>query len=155
MIKNKNWIILLSLLAGLGFPDRAIAHGANIAYQTTTAIKINATYDSGQPMATAQVTIYAPDDPVNPWLTGTTTENGDFIFVPDPDKIGNWEVKVRQAGHGDLISISWGDRQTSTQSNQSVSGQNYTPMQKGLMIVSVGWGFVGTALFFSRKPVKS
>ncbi len=154
MMKNINWMISLIWLAGVGFPGRAIAHGANITYQTTAAIKINATYDSGQPMSNAQVSIYSPDEPGNSWLTGTTDETGQFIFIPDPNKLGNWEIKVRQAGHGNIISIPWGENQTTANLNQPVYSQNYTPMQKALMIVSVGWGFVGTALFFYRKPLK-
>lgn len=171
MIKKINWLIGLSLLGVVSCPGGAIAHGANIQYKSTNALQINATYDSGQPMSNAQVTIYAPDDPATPWLTGTTDEKGGFIFVPDPTKTGNWEVKVRQAGHGDIISIpgaiSGGnspssinqnepnaENQSETQNQQLVSSQNYTPMQKVLMIISVGWGFVGTALFFSRKSLE-
>ncbi len=168
MIKKINWLIGLSLLGVVICPGGAIAHGANIEYKSTNALQINATYDSGQPMSNAQVTIYAPDDPATPWLTGTTDENGRFIFVPEPTKIGNWEVKVRQAGHGDIISIPGAIPGVNSPSsinhnepnaeNQSVSSQNYsqnyTPMQKGLMIISVGWGFVGTALFFSRKSLE-
>lgn len=154
MIENKNWIILLSLVAWLGFPVRAIAHGAKIEYQTTAAIKINATYDSGEPMSKAQISIYSPDDPATPWLTGKTDESGGFMFVPDPNKLGNWEVKVRQAGHGALISIALGETEMNSQQTQPAFSQNYTTMQKALMMVSVGWGFVGTALFFSKKPFK-
>jgi nickel transport protein len=167
MMKKINWLIGLSLLGVVSCPGDAIAHGANIEYKSTSALQINATYDSGQPMANAQVTIYAPNDPATPWLTGMTDENGGFIFVPDPTKVGNWEVKVRQAGHGDIISIPGGNSPTAinqnepnagsqslTQNQQSVSSHKYTPMQKGLMIVSVGWGFVGTALFFSRKSLE-
>ncbi len=167
-IKQINWLIGLSLLGVVSCPGDAIAHGANIEYKSTSAMQIKATYDSGQPMANAQVTIYAPDDPATPWLTGMTDENGGFIFVPDPTKVGNWEVKVRQAGHGGIISIPGGNSPTAinqnkphagsqslTQNQQLVSSHKYyTPMQKGLMIVSVGWGFVGTALFFSRKSLE-
>lgn len=171
MIKKINWLIGFSLLGVVICPGGAIAHGANIEYKSTNALQINATYDSGQPMSNAQVTIYAPDDPATPWLTGTTDENGGFIFVPDSTKVGNWEVKVRQAGHGDIISIPGAipgenspssinqnqpnaENQSVTQNQRSVSSQNYTPIQKGLMIISVGWGFVGTALFFSRKSLE-
>ena len=154
-IMNKiSWIRLLIALAGGAIPMRSLAHGANIEYQSTTAIEINATYDSGQPMSKAEVSIYSPEEPSNPWLTGTTNENGEFIFIPDPDKIGNWEVKVRQAGHGHIITIPLNDSEIPTHQASSSSPKNYTPMQKGLMIISVGWGFVGTALFFSRKPLE-
>lgn len=165
MMKKINWLIGLSLLGVVSYPGGAIAHGAKIEYKSTTALQVHATYDSGQPMANAQVTIYAPDAPTTPWLTGTTDENGQFIFVPDPNKIGNWEVKVRQAGHGGIISIPANNSPNSNSQNTpnaqnqsdaspSASSQNYTTMQKGLMIASVVWGFVGTALFFSRKSLE-
>jgi nickel transport protein len=134
-----------------------LAHGVAIEHRRTSAIEIRATYDSGEPMANAQVTVYAPDDPSTPWLKGTTTEEGTFVFVPDPDLTGDWDVKVRQSGHGDLVSIpvekteatATSDEQA--QASNSWRGGNYTPLQK-LMMAALGiWGFIGTALFFARN----
>ena len=153
-MKHKSRIFLLIVLAAIGFPSRAIAHGASIDYQRISGIKINSTYDSGEPMSNAQVSIYSPDNPATPWLTGNTDENGGFIFVPDPNQVGNWEVKVRQAGHGDLITIALGETEVNSKQIQPVFRPNYTTMQKALMMVCVGWGFVGTALFFSKQPFK-
>ena len=144
----------LSILTTL--PNKALAHGANIQYRQTSAISIQAKYDDGKPMANAQVVIYAPSDRATPWLKGTTDNSGNFTFVPDsnPQNQGDWDIKVRQSGHGDITSIPIGkDRlATPTSQTQLVSGDDgYTPMQKVVMAAAGVWGFVGTALFFSRS----
>lgn len=139
----------------------AWSHGTSIEHRTAKAIEIRATYDDGKPMGEAQVTVYAPNDPTTPWLQGQTTEEGTFAFVPDPEMEGNWDVKVRQSGHGDLISIPLETaspqstvESPSPEATQAVSewqGGGYTPLQKFIMAALGVWGFVGTALFFARK----
>ncbi|NJN85435.1 MAG: carboxypeptidase regulatory-like domain-containing protein [Leptolyngbyaceae cyanobacterium SL_7_1] len=141
-------IISLSLLSlvGAGEGHRAWAHGVQIEYQATQAYEIQAAYDTGTPMADAQVAVYSPDEPSEPWLTGTTDAQGRFVFSPTTP--GNWEVQIRQAGHGDILVIPVGDGGAGSASGSSNS---YTPLQTGLMIGSVLWGCIGTALFFSRS----
>lgn len=155
------WQFLIYLTLSLLSADPVLAHGAAIAHRKTSAIEIRATYDSGEPMSEAQVTVYAPNDPTTPWLKGTTREDGTFVFVPDPDVTGNWDVKVRQSGHGDLVSIPFEKTKTpeettsdQAQVSDSWQGGNYTPLQKAMMAALGVWGFVGTALFFSRNQSK-
>jgi nickel transport protein len=162
-IIRKTVLPLLSLLCVVGWQSRATAHGVAIEYQTTQAYEINAAYDTGEPMANAQVAVFSPNDPAKPWLTGTTDAEGRFVFSPSAP--GNWEVQVRQAGHGDILVIPVEDGATSTATaptttdtgnnvgNDSVATgpiDSYTPLQKGLMMGAVIWGCVGTALFFAR-----
>jgi nickel transport protein len=152
--------ILLLLLFSSGLSQPVLAHGARIDYQQTSAIVIRATYDDGTPMAKAQAIVYAPNDPATPWLKGMTDESGKFSFVPDPDLSGDWDVKVRQSGHGDIVSIAL-DKGTITgektepvapgNSLTSNNNPNYSPSQKMVMAIAGVWGFIGTALFFSRK----
>lgn len=146
---------LLTLLALMLIPERALAHGVNIEYKETSAITIQAKYDDGTPMANAQVIVYAPSDLATPWLKGTTDDLGSFTFVPDnkPQNIGNWDVKVRQSGHGDITSIPITDgKLAKVVDNRSLSpGGGYSSAQKIVMAAAVGWGFLGTALFFSRS----
>jgi len=104
-----------------------------------------AAYDSGEPMAGAQVTIYAPDDPSTPWLTGVCDDEGRFSFTPDTAKTGTWDVQVRQAGHGDIVHIPIGVASTGN------GGGGNTPLQIVLMAVCVVWGSIGTALYFARR----
>ena len=134
---------------------KAIAHETNIQYRQTQAIEIKVTYDDETPLENAQVIVYSPDDPATPWLTGTTDAQGNFTFTPDPSQSGNWDVKVRQSGHGDTISIPWNSDAIATEIQDSSSSNSvYTPLQKAVMAVVGIWGFVGTALFFSRRKVK-
>lgn len=154
----------------LGVAERAIAHGAVLEYNATQAYEILATYDSGTPMVEAQVAIFSPENPSEPWMTGVTDAEGRFLFTPPTP--GNWEVQVRQAGHGDLVVIPVAEgaiaatpaaestdappaaqetAATSPATPPNSSPQAFTGLQKGLMAGSVVWGFVGTALFFSQK----
>ncbi len=156
------WKLLLPLVLGLGlgWPAAGWTHGARIDYRTQEAIEIQALYDTGEPLADAQVTIYAPEDPASAWLTGTTDAQGRFWFRPDPDQPGNWEVTVRQSGHGDILVIPTEEVDLETvgepgsAAEATLTGSSaaaLTPLQKGVMVGSILWGCVGTALFFSRS----
>jgi nickel transport protein len=151
---------------------KVLAHGSIINYQETEAIEIDAKFDNGKPMVNAQVVIYSPTNPSQPWLKGMTDDKGKFIFTPNSSVAGDWTVKVRSAGHGNVITIpikSVSSVQTddvnSSQllppqdNNQIIKSQSPemtsspTMMQKLMMAATGVWGFVGTALFFSRKKV--
>ncbi|MBF2084212.1 MAG: carboxypeptidase regulatory-like domain-containing protein [Thermoleptolyngbya sp. C42_A2020_037] len=156
-------------IANLSAP--AHAHGVDITYQETRAIALEARYDGGQPMSGAQVAVFSPADPQTPWLRGTADESGRFLFAPDPSQPGNWEVQVRQAGHGEILVIPVGGdavaeagepasaATSSPETSSSAisppglrSGGGLNPIQRFVMAASVIWGCVGTALFFSRRP---
>ena len=140
------WLVLpMSLMLLLALTTTASAHGAKIEYTISMAVEIVATYDTGSPMTGGQVTVYAPDDPATPWLEGVCDEEGRFVFTPDPTKPGTWDIQVRQAGHGDMIHIPIGEDVATT------GGGGYSTFQIVLMSTCVIWGFVGTALFFSRN----
>jgi nickel transport protein len=147
------WIFILPLFLGSGLVriDAANAHGAVIKYNMTNAIEIQSRYDTGRPLANAEVVVYAPNNPNDPWKTGKTDEQGNFMFIPDSAITGYWEVKVRQAGHGGLVSIPVETNTVTpvTQPTQNTASLN--PLQRGFMIVSVIWGCIGTALFFMKS----
>ncbi len=144
-MKRKIFAVLLAVLLALVLPTLSFAHGAKIEYRVATTVELTASYDDGGPMAGGQVTVYAPDDPATPWLTGLCDENGRFTFTPDPTKPGTWDIQVRQAGHGDMIHITIGEG-----AGAMAGSTGFTPLQIALMAACVIWGFVGTALFFSR-----
>lgn len=151
----------------LGLPTIARAHGAKLDHQTVQAIEAIARYDSGEPMAGASVTVYGPEDPQNPWSTGTTDGEGRFWFRPD--RPGTWELKVRQAGHGALVAIAVEESALTPTGSVSPgvtpaaapaaplgatlsppSGAP-SPLSRWITIAAVTWGCIGTALFFSRR----
>ncbi len=136
---------LFTLVMALSITATVSAHGVKIDYTINVAVEIRAAYDTGAPMAGGQVTVYAPDDLSTPWLEGVCDDEGRFTFTPDPSIPGTWDVQVRQAGHGDIVHIPIGEDMMMTGST------GYTPLQIVLMGASVVWGFIGTALFFSRR----
>lgn len=148
------WILILPLFLGSNLVgiDSVNAHGAVIDYQMTKAIEIQSRYDTGKPLANAEVMIYAPNNPHEPWKTGKTDEKGNFMFIPDTEITGYWEVKVRQAGHGGLVSIPVETSTAITDIQYQQNSASLNPWQRGLMIASVIWGCMGTALFFMKSP---
>ena len=147
---NRKLGVILALTgiaaAGVLFPTSARAHGVSIEYNTSMEVEIVAAYDTGSPMAGAQVSVYAPDEPNTPWLTGTCDEEGRFTFTPDSSKPGTWDVQVRLAGHGGIIHIPVGEAGAATDGTGG-----FSHMQIGIMSACVVWGSVGTALYFSRR----
>lgn len=140
------FLALLFLFWVLGLQIRVVAHGVDVGYELTQALKVTAIYDTGEPMANAQVVVFSPSDPSTPWLNGSTDKQGVFTFTPDSTQPGNWEVQVRQAGHGDVITIPVAGKTSAIATSTAL-----TPLQTSLMIGSTVWGCVGTALFFSRR----
>lgn len=187
IILNKITLVsFFSLLNLLILQPNSHAHGVKIMPEINQAISLKAEYESGLPMQQAQVIVYAPNQPNKPWMQGITNEDGKFIFIPDSKLSGNWQIKVSQAGHGNIINVpyfpskivtekstvidnnSTNNRTNNLNNNQannslinntsiskiptnnsSILSENYQ-LQKSLMIASIVWGCVGTALFFAR-----
>ncbi|MFK8182844.1 MAG: carboxypeptidase-like regulatory domain-containing protein [Phormidesmis sp.] len=134
----------------------AIAHGAKIEV-VQQAVEIVATFDTGEPMAAAQVSVYAPGALDAPWQTGQTDSEGRFLFTPDAAvAAGDWEVTVRKAGHGQTTTF-WLDSAEGGAASQRRDQRALTTFvqpsmaQKWVSIAAIIWGFVGTALYFSAK----
>lgn len=137
------------------------SHGAIATVTHRFAVEAN--YASGEPMALAQVAVYSPDDPNVPWITGQTDQQGRFEF--SPNAAGNWEVIIRQAGHGTTVSVPVGTlaqapdspptTQTVTDSIVSTSAPSASPLQRWASAGAGLWGIVGTVLFFSRGKQSS
>lgn len=136
-----------------GSAKTASAHGANI--DLSEAVELTAKFDTGEPMSDAQVSIYSPNDPETPWAKGTTNSEGQFLFVPETSQPGTWEITVRKAGHGHTTTMA-------VEENQAIGGSALNAGQgqsasapRWISMAAVVWGFVGTALFFSRRTPKS
>ncbi|MEM7134114.1 MAG: carboxypeptidase regulatory-like domain-containing protein [Chloroflexota bacterium] len=126
--------------------ETAHAHGTEVAYNVSSAVTIEARYDNGEPMADAQVTIYAPDNPQSPWQIGQADSKGLYTFVPDTAIPGRWDLSIRTAGHGEMVYVDVDETNSIAEISGGSSG--FTMAQIALMSVSVIWGCVGTALYF-------
>lgn len=129
-----------------GMPQAAWGHGVVIQSQTREVIEIVATFDTGEPMANAQVLVYAPSDPQTPRFTDQTDSQGRYILTPD--EAGTWEVAIRQAGHGEIAALTVSEEGALVNRYRSTSP--LSPLQRGLMAGAVTWGCVGTALYFRQ-----
>ncbi len=147
------WLYGVGLVLLCGQPGWSHAAIATV----TQTFSVQASYSSGQPMASAQVVVYSPQNPSDPWITGQTNEQGEFEFNPDSE--GNWEVVIRQAGHGTTVNVPVGDTQVAQgQANQTraktttalVSEPLAHPIQRWVSAGAAFWGLIGTVLFFSR-----
>lgn len=172
-LKTLSSLLFIMATTGVFYQSKAFSHGVAIAYQTTEAISIQAKYDNGKPMSNAQVVVYSPENPSEAWQTGVTDDEGKFAFIPENDVSGNWTVKVRSAGHGSVIniplqslnteidnntqeemSVNTNNREEKTSSITSSATGELSTSQKILMAITGSWGFIGTALFFSRQQGK-
>jgi nickel transport protein len=159
MARLYTYAILAALLLALGgSASTALAHGVSVTYETRTApvVTLHAAFETGEPMAGGQVSIYTPADPATPWQTGVCDEQGRYTFVPDLAIPGTWEVQVRQAGHGDIIYVEVAPPDETSAATQAAllaggSGTTHTPLQLLAMGGAVIWGCIGTALFFARR----
>ncbi|TVQ56976.1 MAG: carboxypeptidase regulatory-like domain-containing protein [Rhodobacteraceae bacterium] len=146
----------LALAAATAFaPPQALGHAALIEAEATTAISLRAHYDTGEPMAEAQVVVYAPDDPARAWARGVTDGDGRFVFAPDLGAPGRWTVQVRQAGHGAVAHVDIGEAEAATGREPlavASVGAGGAPgiLTQAVMVALVAWGALGTALYFRR-----
>ena len=96
-MKRLTLILILALHLVSISPLTALAHGVEFKYEANLSYLITGSFVDGSPYQ-RQVSIYAPDDPKNPWVTGTSDEQGQYLFTPDLTKPGIWTVQFRQAG---------------------------------------------------------
>ncbi|TVQ84761.1 MAG: carboxypeptidase regulatory-like domain-containing protein [Chromatiaceae bacterium] len=142
------------VLAGLTAfaPLPALGHAALVEAEMVAAIRLHAQFDTGEPMAAAQVILYAPDNPAQAWARGTTDPAGRYLFAPDPAVPGRWTVQVRQAGHGAVAYIDVGADDGAAPVVAVAGGGGPTgPLQRAVMVALVAWGALGTALYFRRR----
>lgn len=144
------WLLLATVLTLFGWAgSRVRAHGTDIGYNVAMAVEMEARFDNGEPMTECQYTVYAPNDPATPWLSGKCDENGRFSFTPNTDITGNWAVSIRQAGHGEIVTVP-------IESGGTVAvADGGSSLQTVLTGAATVWGFIGTALFFSARSTPS
>jgi nickel transport protein len=102
--------LLLPLsFALLAFPTKVLAHVVETNYLLTNdRLEITANYNTGEPVEKTPVVVYAPNNPSQPWMQGTTDAQGRFSFQPDPKIQGDWTVEigeVEKSDHGDILTV--------------------------------------------------
>ncbi len=151
MHRSLTFLAVLPSVLVLLLPGQALSHGAWIEWSEEGGeVAIRALYDDGTPMAGASVTVYPVEtSPTDPWLVGETDSIGVFRFTPDESLSHTWDLRVRKAGHGDMVRIDLTAPGTVRGSTALSTGQII------LMTVCVVWGLIGTGLYFaSRKRVR-
>jgi nickel transport protein len=132
-------IILLS--------STVFGHGAFVTWEFHgDSVRVSASFDDGQPMDEAQVTVFSGSNPTEAYLVGVTDENGCFSFLPDGEQSMQWDVQVRKAGHGDIVHFSM-----SEDAQVEIRNGRFSVFQITIMSACVVWGFIGTALFFKSR----
>jgi len=151
--RNLAALVALACAFSLLATPYALGHAALVDAETAPAIRLHAYYETGEPMAEAQVIIYAPDAPGQVWRRGVTDSEGRFEFVPAPVP-GRWSVQVRQAGHGAMAHVDMGASAPAAVAAVAVASPAPAPaswLERLVMIGLVAWGALGTALYFRRE----
>ncbi|MEO1400637.1 MAG: carboxypeptidase regulatory-like domain-containing protein [Cyanobacteria bacterium J06635_1] len=104
-------LVPLMLLGSLAVPSKALAHAVQTHYllNSQQSLELEATFGNGEPFKGAKVSVYAPNNPVQPWTQGVTDSQGRFEFEPNRAIEGDWEVTIRQQGHGDILRVPVSD----------------------------------------------
>ncbi|MDY7012007.1 MAG: carboxypeptidase regulatory-like domain-containing protein [Cyanobacteriota bacterium] len=151
-----HWFAFLALVSLLGFPTKAFAHALATDYALAAAnrLKIEAIFSTGEPFVEAKVVVYAPNDPSTPWMEGTTDEEGNFAFEPDPALPGDWVVEIGEYGHMDILTVPATERGIELDAISQVSPNNRNPLAiaVGAMVIA---GSVGTTVLLSRRKMLS
>lgn len=108
-MKTKQLMIPLLVLGALSIPVKALAHMVETNYFLNDELEFQTTFSNGEPLKGADVMVYSPDNPTQPWAKGVTDSQGRFSFMPDENRSGEWEVTIRKQGHGDRLTIPVGE----------------------------------------------
>lgn len=139
---------VLLLLVLLLIPTSVVyAHGTAISAEIDgTTITLHAKFDDGAPMSDAQISVFAPVNPRETYLQGVADGSGIFTFEIDPTIVGTWDVRVRIAGHGEMIHFPVAEDGTIT----FVSGK--MPLwQRALIATAILVFLAGVAYYYRIK----
>lgn len=142
----------------LGNAAAAVAHSVETDYfvdlfAEDLQLEFSANFSTGEPMADADVTVYAPGDRDTPWAEGTTDEEGQYTFKPDAELAGDWRVEFKKDGHADIRIVPVDDMGIDYQ-NISDGGDTQfhelAHLRMGLAVFSAA-GIGAGAILFQRR----
>ena len=150
---NKVLFASLILLAGLGIPSKVLAHAVETNYLLSSDLEIKSNYSTGEPLEKAEVVIYAPNNPSEPWMVGNMDEQGRFSFMPDLSIPGDWEVQINQEGHEDFLTIPVKDKKIEVDEISKVDNRDIhyasIPLESVGAIAAVAG--IGAAFIFRHR----
>lgn len=101
----KKILFPLAALTVLALPTSALGHSVETNYVFNDQLELQSLFSTGEPLQGATVQVFSPENPEQPWLEGKTDAEGRFAFEPDTQIPGNWEVMIRDQGHGDILTV--------------------------------------------------
>ena len=101
----KKYLLPLAALALLSTPTKAFGHAVETNFLFEDELQIQTLFSHGEPLTDAKVQVFSPENPEEPWLEGTTDEEGRFSFAPDTELPGDWEIVIQEKGHGDMLTV--------------------------------------------------
>jgi nickel transport protein len=139
--------ILIGCILMAGAAVGVSAHGTEYQVFTEGVVGVEARYATGEPMAQATVLVFAPGETEVTYETGTD-KNG--VVCIAPRQTGTWILQVRdEGGHGMRINLTVDEDMTIENGEQG--NTTLSLLQKVIMAAAVGWGLIGTALFFKGR----
>ena len=175
---KKTGFSLLMILAIASIPSKAFAHAIQTNYllfselasqsrdnldtrleATQQGLEIQSTFSTEEPVQEAEVSVYAPNNPDEPWMVGYTDEEGKFSFIPDTSIEGDWEIAIIQEGHEDYLTIPVGEQGIEfdliSQGNKSDIHYSAIPLNSWGILGFSGLAMSATALLGYRRFLKS
>jgi nickel transport protein len=160
----KAWALglVLSVWLLLGGASAAWAHAAQTDYfvdlfAAELQLEFTASYSTGEPMAEADVIVYAPGDRETPWEESATDEAGHYTFKPDAELVGDWRIEFEKDGHEDIRIVPVDDLGIDYQ-NISHGGNTdfhlWAHLRQGLALFSAA-GVGAGAIVWQRRLVKA
>lgn len=158
------WICLLGLgLMGFSEPRSLVAHGGHIHVLQPAGVQlIEATYDSGQPIVGARVSLFAPGSQ-EPFLHAQTDRRGRFAFATEEP--GKWKISVDD-GQGHRFSkiidvaiseVGGGMASSINAENAERAGGSRRPVAKLIERIFMGlcliFGFMGLAIWWNLRKI--
>ena len=142
MLLKKIFMAFALITAMQGFLS---AHGVKYSVSHEKAVVLQALFDTGEPMAYAQVRIFSPDDSEIEYQNGRTDRGGRFAFFPDTE--GEWTVRTDDGtGHGFTAVIDVDE----IKETPIIEG-GLTRFQKLIAAAAIAWGFLGFAFYFKAR----
>jgi nickel transport protein len=128
-------------------PRSAFSHGTDFEILRSDSIRIRASFDTGEPMALANVLVFRPGLRA---ASDTLRTDADGVFAFSPDCAGVWTFQVRdRSGHGMRINLEINEDLQTGPPRTNAGGGTYP--QKLIMAACVVWGLLGTALYFKKR----